>query len=258
MTVKLTSNFLTNARGLTLKDGNGAVWSINTNTNEITVAVAGASGGTVTSVALSDGSTTPVYTISGSPVTVSGTLTFTLKTQSANLVLAGPTTGAAAQPTFRLLVAADIPTIPASGVSGLATVATSGAYTDLSGAPTFTNGSFTGTPTGVTSPSSSTVTVKWARTGNQVTMMVPAVTGTSSSTAFTITGTIPAAILPVTTQWAAVSPIEDAGSTGAAQYAVSVSTGVITFAKNGSTTGFTNSSTTKGISSTISFTYQLT
>jgi hypothetical protein len=66
------------------------------------------SGGTITSVGLADGSSTPIYNISGSPVTTSGTLTFSLKTENANLVFAGPTTGAAAQPTFRALVAADI------------------------------------------------------------------------------------------------------------------------------------------------------
>jgi hypothetical protein len=67
--------------------------------------------GTVTSVALADGSTTPIYTISGSPVTGSGTLDFTLNTQAANSVFAGPATGSAAQPTFRSLVAADIPSL---------------------------------------------------------------------------------------------------------------------------------------------------
>jgi len=70
--------------------------------------------GTVTSVALSDGSTTPIYTISGSPVTGSGTLTQTLNTQSANTVFAGPSTGSAAQPTFRALVAGDIPSLSAT------------------------------------------------------------------------------------------------------------------------------------------------
>jgi len=65
--------------------------------------------GTVTSVALLDGSTSPIYNISGSPVTTSGTLDFTLKTQTANTVFSGPSSGSAAQPTFRSLVAADIP-----------------------------------------------------------------------------------------------------------------------------------------------------
>ena len=63
-------------------------------------------GGSVTSVGLADGSTAPFYTITNSPVTGAGTLTFTLVTQAANRVLAGPTTGVAAQPTCRSLVAA--------------------------------------------------------------------------------------------------------------------------------------------------------
>jgi len=66
-----------------------------------------AGSGTVTSVALS----LPSFIIvSGSPVTTTGTLTGTLATQSANTHFIGPTTGAAAAPTFRTLVAADITT----------------------------------------------------------------------------------------------------------------------------------------------------
>ena len=64
------------------------------------------SGGTVTSVALALPS---IFTVSGSPVTGTGTLTGTFNTQTANYVFAGPTTGAAATPTFRALVSADIP-----------------------------------------------------------------------------------------------------------------------------------------------------
>ena len=64
------------------------------------------SGGTVTSVGLSLPS---IFTVSGSPVTGTGTLTGTFNTQTANYVFAGPTTGAAATPTFRALVSADIP-----------------------------------------------------------------------------------------------------------------------------------------------------
>jgi len=63
-------------------------------------------GGTVTSVGLA---APTEFTVSGSPVTTSGTLTFEKATQSANRVWAGPTSGAAAQPTFRALVAADLP-----------------------------------------------------------------------------------------------------------------------------------------------------
>lgn len=56
-----------------------------------------------------------IFTVSGSPVTTTGTLTAVLATQSANLVWAGPTTGAAAIPTFRALVVADLPTSAAAG-----------------------------------------------------------------------------------------------------------------------------------------------
>lgn len=70
--------------------------------------------GTVTSVGLADASTSPLFAISGSPVTSSGTLTLTLNTQSANTVFSGPASGASAQPNFRHLVVADMPNL--SGV----------------------------------------------------------------------------------------------------------------------------------------------
>lgn len=70
-----------------------------------------ASSGTVTSVGLA---MPGIFSVSGSPVTTSGTLTATLNTQAANQVFAGPTTGAAAAPAFRALVAADIPSLATS------------------------------------------------------------------------------------------------------------------------------------------------
>lgn len=68
--------------------------------------------GTVTSVGLSVPGV--LFSVSGSPVTTSGTFSFSLLTQNANKVFAGPTTGADATPTFRALVAADLPTVPIS------------------------------------------------------------------------------------------------------------------------------------------------
>lgn len=72
--------------------------------------------GAMTYVACSSGSVSSValalpadFSISGSPVTSSGTLTGAYTTQSANTVHAGPTSGGAATPTYRLLVSADIP-----------------------------------------------------------------------------------------------------------------------------------------------------
>jgi hypothetical protein len=47
--------------------------------------------------------------VSGNPITAAGTITLSLATQTANTVFAGPATGPAAAPTFRALVAADIP-----------------------------------------------------------------------------------------------------------------------------------------------------
>lgn len=72
---------------------------------------AGAGTGTVTSVALS---LPAIFSVAGSPITTSGTLTATLATQTANTVWSGPTGGGAATPTFRALVAADIPNISAT------------------------------------------------------------------------------------------------------------------------------------------------
>lgn len=78
--------------------------------------------GTVTSVALRNGSTSQnTLSISGSPITSSGTIDITLKdaygdnknpygSKSAHYVLAGPSTGSAA-PTFRALAKADIPSL---------------------------------------------------------------------------------------------------------------------------------------------------
>lgn len=84
------------------------------------------------SIALADLSTNPIYGISGSPITKAGTLDITLLSQSALKVFAGPLTGSAA-PTFRSLTTSDIPTLPASQISGLATVATTGLITDTTG-----------------------------------------------------------------------------------------------------------------------------
>lgn len=67
--------------------------------------------GTVTS--FSAGALSPLFTTSVATSTTTPALSFTLSNQSANLVFAGPSTGAAAAPTFRSLVAADIPSLSA-------------------------------------------------------------------------------------------------------------------------------------------------
>ncbi len=67
------------------------------------------SAGSVTSVGLSAPAD---FTVSGSPVTDAGTLRFAWKTQQPNNVFAGPSAGStAADPTFRSLVAEDVPNL---------------------------------------------------------------------------------------------------------------------------------------------------
>lgn len=75
----------------------------------------GGGSGTVTSVGLSLPAS--VFTVSGSPVTASGTLSASFSNQSANTVFAGPTSGGPATPAFRALVAADIPSLSATYVT---------------------------------------------------------------------------------------------------------------------------------------------
>src|SRR6266850_2147726 len=69
----------------------------------------GSAGVTSVGFATGSGASDALYTITGSPITTSGTITETLNTQAANLVFAGPSSGGAATPTFRTLVSADMP-----------------------------------------------------------------------------------------------------------------------------------------------------
>jgi len=72
--------------------------------------------GTVTSVGVSV--PTSILSVASSPVTTSGTIALSLATQTANYVWSGPTTGVAATPTFRALVANDIPSLGYLSTSG--------------------------------------------------------------------------------------------------------------------------------------------
>ena len=75
--------------------------------DSLEAAVAGSGSGTVTSVGLS---LPNIFTVSGSPVTTTGSLTAALASQSANLIFSSPN-GSSGQPTFRSLVASDLPTV---------------------------------------------------------------------------------------------------------------------------------------------------
>lgn len=113
---------------------------------------------------------------------------------------------------------------------------------------------FTGTLTGVSSGSGTCV---WARNGNHVTLFFPAMTGTSNSTSFTMTG-LPAAIQPARTQTVQIpdgvmfdnGTIQNSGI--AAQF--TAASGTVTFLK-GSGSGNWTAASTKGfnIGCTVSY-----
>ena len=113
-----------------------------------TADISGLSSGSVSSVALALPS---IMTVSGSPVTSTGTLTGTLTTQAVNAIFAGPSSGAAAAPTFRSLTTADIPTLnqnttgTAANVTGIVAVANGGSGTATPSIVAGTNVTVTGT-----------------------------------------------------------------------------------------------------------------
>lgn len=76
----------------------------------------GGGSGTVTSVALS---LPAMFSVTGSPVTTSGTLGATLATQTANRIFSGPSGGSPATPTFRALVADDLPLPTSTTIGGV-------------------------------------------------------------------------------------------------------------------------------------------
>lgn len=81
----------------------------------VQISNSGAGSGTVTS--FSAGNLVPLFTTSVATATTTPALSFALSSQSANVVFAGPTTGAAAAPTFRSLVSADLPAISLNSLS---------------------------------------------------------------------------------------------------------------------------------------------
>jgi hypothetical protein len=136
---------LTASTGISVTNGAGSITLTNTAPDQVvsltgagTTTISGAYPsftitsndayvGTVTSVGLS---LPTQFTVTNSPVTSSGTLTAAWNTQTANYVLAGPTTGAAAVPTFRALVAGDVPALSyVSSVSATAPITSTGGLT---------------------------------------------------------------------------------------------------------------------------------
>src|SRR6185437_5324749 len=73
------------------------------NTLNIPQYTGGGGSGTVTSVGMTGDGTVFQTSVTGSPVTTSGTLSQVLVSQAKNTFLAGPSSGSNAAPTFRVL-----------------------------------------------------------------------------------------------------------------------------------------------------------
>jgi hypothetical protein len=139
--------------------------------------------GTVTSVALALPS---IMTVSGSPVTGSGTLTGTLTTQAANAIFAGPSSGAAAAPTFRALTTADIPALAygTGTVTSVSVVSANGLAGTVATATTTPAITLSTTVTGLLKGNGTAISAAVANTD-----YVPLSTVITKTTDYTITGT---------------------------------------------------------------------
>ncbi len=147
------SALTTTAWTMTLPPTNGSSgYFLQTDGTGNTTWAAGSSG-TVTSVTMS----VPAFlSVGGGPITSSGTLAVTLAPENANVIFAGPTSGGAAAPAFRSLIAADIPTLPNSnlqnssvtlGTTNVALGATASSLAALSSVGLGVNGATTGVVT---------------------------------------------------------------------------------------------------------------
>jgi len=138
---------LTAGTGMSITNGAGSITLNNTGVTSVGLSLPG------------------IFTVSGSPVTTTGTLTATLASQSANLVFASPN-GSAGTPSFRALAYADLPIVlfkenPSSPVALVASGANSvaigsgasstganaiahgaGSSSNVANIVTFANGSF--------------------------------------------------------------------------------------------------------------------
>lgn len=147
--------------------------------------------GSVTSVGLS---LPDIFTVSGSPVTTSGTLSATLSSQSPNVVLAGPTSGAGAAPAFRSLVAADIPDLSSSYLSLTGTQTASGSYTITGSVSLGSNATATTPATG----DNSTAVATTAFVKGQNYLTAETYTGTVTSVALSLPGIFSVSGSPIT------------------------------------------------------------
>jgi hypothetical protein len=229
----------------------GSNISITNSSGGITIAATGLGTGTVTSVGLA----LPAdFTISGSPVTSTGTLTATYASQTANKFLASPN-GSTGTPSYRAIVAADIPTLNQN---------TTGTAANVTGTVAIANGG-TGATTqqaGINALAGSTTSGQYLRgNGTNVTMSaiqaadVPTLNQNTTGNAANVTGTVAIANggTGATTQQGALNAV--AGAVTSGQYLRGNGTNVVLAAiqaadvptLNQNTTGSANSVITNNI-----------
>jgi hypothetical protein len=123
-----------------------------------------------------------LFTVSGSPANASGTLAFEWNTAAVNTVLAGPGTGStAAIPTFRSLVALDIPEVTAAKISNfqeasedvIGNIFTTSTHNGISVVYGDPGGTLALTNTGVVSLAGTTNEVEVTNTGTAYTVGLP-------------------------------------------------------------------------------------
>jgi len=194
--------------GVSILYGNGSGGFSNVSTGSGISFVAGVlsatgSGGTITSVT----ATAPIASSGGFTPNISinaayGDTVNPYAAKTANYVLAGPTSGAAAVPAFRALVAADIPSLPyGSGtVTSVAALTLGTTGTDLTS--TVANGTTTpvitlNVPTASATNRGALSSTDWTTFNNKGSGTVTSVTGTSP--VVSSGGTTPAISMPAAT-----------------------------------------------------------
>ena len=122
--------------------GNGGIW---TNGGCGTGGGGGGGSGTVTSIGVAD-SGAGIFSVTGSPVTTSGTIDLALASGTQNKVLATPN-GSSGAPTVRALVGADLPNPSATTLGGIESLAATAHQwintISTSGVPSSTQPNFT-------------------------------------------------------------------------------------------------------------------
>lgn len=132
-----------------------------------------------------------------------------------------------------------------TGTISAAAISASGNVTadSLISSKFYTEGSFTATLTGCTT--SPTVTVKYVRIGKAVTLDIPSVSATSSSSSATLTG-LPAGLKPSGSYQTMMVGVYDNGNAKAGGIQISAGDGTMSLTINTGTTYSTNGFTTSG------------